>query len=36
MGTEIDEKTLNVLTERWFAQKSLIDFKNELLCYTYS
>ena len=26
MGTEIDEKTLNVLTDRWFAKNSLIDF----------
>ena len=26
MGTEIDDKTLNVLTDRWFAKNSLIDF----------
>jgi hypothetical protein len=26
MGTEIDEKTLNILTDRWFARDNLIDF----------
>ena len=26
MGTEIDDKTLNVLTDRWFVKNNLIDF----------
>ena len=26
MGTEITQKALDVLTERWFAKNSLIDF----------
>lgn len=32
MGSEINDKTLNVLTNRWFAKKSLIGFTvtNEL------